>query len=113
MLNINIYADIYASRKYKLKAMHRWNNNYIEKNAIKKRYTENYASTLCSESIRVNLSNGHQAMAMHIVLPLGDDHVHSANIWTFFWSYFLITFDLMAFKIKYSYFLFLPNFDRK
>ena len=44
MSNINIYADIYASRKYKLKAMHRWNNNYTEKNAIKKTYTKNYAS---------------------------------------------------------------------
>ena len=44
MSNINISSDIYASRKYKLKAMHRWNNNYIEKNAIKKTYTENYAS---------------------------------------------------------------------
>ena len=59
MSKINISADIYASRKYKLKAMHYSNNNYIEKNAIKKRYTKNYASTLCSQSIRVNLSNGH------------------------------------------------------
>ena len=44
MSNINTSTDIYASRKYKLKAMHRWNNNYTEKNAIKKTYTKNYAS---------------------------------------------------------------------